>query len=200
MNFEYFAGNLTDAPALRSKEGAATARVTFTLAISDGKDAKGKEKVHFLNFTAFGTFAENLLCLNKGTRLNIQARVDSYPKEVQIDGRDVTLTMTTFIAVDGGPSMKWATVKVERNEYIQKPAVESKKEEAANGASREAEESPVELKERKATSERHLERTRRNDDEDNETPRRSSRSSRQERDSNDEPRERTRRVRPSTED
>lgn len=200
MNFEYFVGNLTDAPALRSQKGAATARTTFTLAISDGKDAKGKEKVHFLNFTAFGTFAENLLCLSKGTRLTIQARVDSYPKDVQIDGRDVTITMTTFIAVDGGPSMRWATVKVERNEYAPKPTVEAKKEEVANSNDRETEESPVELKERKATSERRSERPSRNDDEDNETPRRSSRSSRPERDSNDEPRERTRRVRPSTED
>lgn len=184
MNFQFFTGNLTDAPVLRSREGAATARVTFTLAISDGKDAKGKEKVHFLNFTAFGTFAENLLCLTKGTRLNIQARVDTYPKEVQIDGRDVTLTVTTFIAVDGGPSMKWATVKVNRNEFKPEgtPAPAAPKDEAAERPKR----SVVIVED--------------DDDEIDEAPRRSSRTERTRRNDDDEPRERTRRVRSSTED
>lgn len=193
MNFEFFTGNLTDDPILRSKEGAPTARTTFTLAVSDGKDAKGKEKVHFPNFTAFGSFAENLLSLKKGTRMNIQARVDSYVKEVQIDGKDVNLTMITYIAMDGGPSMKWASVKVVRNEFTPvvtaetKPAVENTRDEVKTSG-----------------EDRLSERSRRNVDEDSdeETPRRSSRperTRRPERDDNDEPRERTRRVRPTIE-
>lgn len=183
MNFQFFTGNLTDAPVLRSKEGAATARVTFTLAISDGKDAKGKEKVHFLNFTAFGTFAENLLCLTKGTRLNIQARVDSYPKEVQIDGRDVTLTMTSYIAIDGGPSMKWATVKVNRNDYKPEGAL-----------------APVVQKDEPAERPKRSTVVIEDNDDIDETPRRSSRPGRTVRNEGDEPRERTRRVRSSTDD
>lgn len=180
MNFQYFIGNLTDTPMLRSKEGA-TPRVTFTLAISDGKDPKGKEKVHFLNFTAFGSFAENLLCLNKGTRLCIQARVDTYPKEVQVDGRDMTITMTTFIAVDGGPSMKWATVKVNRNES---PSSDSS---AASSSPNEDTGSRVNRRSSRVTEE--------SDDNADRAPR-----ERVQRDDDDEPRERTRRVRSRSSD
>jgi single-stranded DNA-binding protein len=96
MNSETFVGNLVFPAVRRSPEGADTTRTSFRLAVSE-KSSKGKEKTHFLDFVAFGTFADNLLTVEKGTRLVIFARIDSYTKEVQIDGRTRTSPLLTAL-------------------------------------------------------------------------------------------------------
>jgi single-strand DNA-binding protein len=189
MNSETFVGNLVFPAVRRSPEGADTTRTSFRLAVSE-KSSKGKEKTHFLDFVAFGTFADNLLTVEKGTRLVIFARIDSYTKEVQIDGKDTNVTIVSFIAYDGGPSLLWTTAKVTKNGYKPNGGAEVPDKEAA----------PVTVKpERERTivdtpaATRLLQEQESGDSDPASRPGRTRRAAPQ--DSDDEPRERTRRIR-----
>lgn len=112
MQSTTFVGNLTRDPELRhSQQGKA--RATFSIAINTGEG--DNEKVHYVNFTAFGTLGENVAkSLVKGNRVIVTGRLDTYSKAVQVDGVEKNLTMTNFIANAVGPDLLWATADVQR--------------------------------------------------------------------------------------
>jgi len=112
MNTTTFVGNLTADPKLI--EGASgKMRSTFTVAVNEGQGED--EKTHFLNVTAFGTLGENLAkSLGKGQRVIVSGRVNTYKKEVEIDGETKSLTMTGFTASAAGPDLRFATAQVSK--------------------------------------------------------------------------------------
>lgn len=112
MQATTFIGNLTRDPELRhSKEGKP--RATFSVAINEGEGEY--EKTHYVNFTAFGTLGENVAkSLAKGMRVVVHGRLDTYVKQVQVDGQDKNLTMTNFIASAVGPDLRWAVADVSK--------------------------------------------------------------------------------------
>ena len=106
-------GNLTADPKLYGKKDE-TPRAVFTIAVNERpRDGEEEGKSHFLNCTAWGTLAENLVeSLGKGTRVVATGRFNTYPKEVEIDGDEVNLTMTSFTVTAIGPDLRWATADV----------------------------------------------------------------------------------------
>lgn len=107
-------GNLTAAPRLVSKRGQ-TPRTIFSIAIEDYR-GEGKESVtHFVNCTAWGTLAENAASsLDKGTRVVALARINTYEKEVEEDGEEKTLTLTSYTVTAFGPDLRWAEAEVSK--------------------------------------------------------------------------------------
>jgi len=110
MNAIHFVGNLTADPKLI--EGASgKPRATFTVAVNEGQGED--EKAHFVNVTAFGTLGENLAkSLVKGQRVIVAGRLNTYKKEVEIDGEVKNITMVNFTASAVGPDLRWARAKV----------------------------------------------------------------------------------------
>ncbi|MGC0250443.1 single-stranded DNA-binding protein [Pseudactinotalea sp. Z1748] len=107
-------GNLTDAPRLFTK--GKTPRAIFTIAENERpREGEDEGRSHFLQCTAWGTLAENLAgSLGKGTRVVASGRVNTYDKDVEIDGDDVSLTMTSFTVSAIGPDLRWAEADVTR--------------------------------------------------------------------------------------
>ena len=110
MNSISFVGNLTgDAKLIFGDSGKA--RATFSVAVNEGQGET--EKTHFVNVTAFGTLAENIAdSLSKGQRVVVVGRLNTYSKDVTIDGDEKSLTMVSFTASAIGPDLRWATAKV----------------------------------------------------------------------------------------
>lgn len=110
MNSICFVGNLTGDPKLIFGDSG-KARATFSVAVNEGQG--DTEKTHFVNVTAFGTLAENIAdSLSKGQRVVVVGRLNTYAKDVTIDGDDKSLTMVNFTASAIGPDLRWAKAKV----------------------------------------------------------------------------------------
>ena len=105
-------GNLVDAPRLFTK--GKTPRAVFTVAENERpREDEEEGRSHFLQCTAWGTLAENLAAsLDKGTRVVAAGRVNTYKKDVEIDGDEVALTMTSFTVTAIGPDLRWAEADV----------------------------------------------------------------------------------------
>lgn len=128
MNSTTFVGNLTSDPELRFSSDNKP-RATFTVAVNEGQG--DDEKTHFIGVTAFGTLGENLVdSLHKGQRVIVTGRVNTYKKPVQLDGKDVDLTMVGFTASAIGPDLRWAIAKVSK--------VVREKDDSGNGSGRDS--------------------------------------------------------------
>ena len=107
MNSISFVGNLTADPKLIFGNSG-KARATFSVAVNEGQGED--EKTHFVNVTAFGSLAENIAdSLSKGQRVVVVGRLNTYAKDVTIDGDEKSLTMVNFTASAIGPDLRWAT-------------------------------------------------------------------------------------------
>ncbi|HEX9891082.1 MAG TPA: single-stranded DNA-binding protein [Actinomycetota bacterium] len=108
-------GNLTDDPELRyTPNGAAVAN--FRVAVNRRfKDTDGQWKeaeTSFFRVNAWRTLAENSAeSLTKGSRVLVVGRLRSRSWETQ-DGQ--TRTTVEIEADEVGPSLRWATAKVEK--------------------------------------------------------------------------------------
>lgn len=107
-----FVGNLTRDPELYQSEGRKP-RATFSVAVNEGWGEK--ETTHFINVTAFGDLAENIVdSLGRGNRVIVEGRFDSYKKPVEIDGVEKEITIVSVVANSVGPDLRWARAKVTR--------------------------------------------------------------------------------------
>lgn len=107
-------GNLVADPKLFTK--GKNPRAVFTIAENE-RPREGEEegRSHFLQCTAWGTLGENLAAsLGKGNRVVATGRVNTYKKEVEIDGEALEMTMTSFTVSAIGPDLRWATAEVEK--------------------------------------------------------------------------------------
>jgi single-strand DNA-binding protein len=106
-------GNLTETPELRfTPNGAPVANfsVAVTPRVKDGDGWRDGE-TSFFRCTAWRTLAENLAELAKGTRVLVQGRLTQRSWETpEGDKRSVVEVQVE----EAGPSLRWATAKVER--------------------------------------------------------------------------------------
>ena len=108
-------GNITRDPELRFTP-AGQAVATFGMAVNRRyqKNGQWEEQTSFFNVTAWGTLGENASnSLNKGARILVSGRLEQRSWETQEgDKRSVV----EVVADEIGPSLRWATAKVEKNE------------------------------------------------------------------------------------
>jgi single-strand DNA-binding protein len=108
-------GNITRDPELRfTPSGQAVA--TFGMAVNRRyqKNGQWEEQTSFFNVTAWGTLGENASnSLNKGARILVSGRLEQRSWETQEgDKRSVV----EVVADEIGPSLRWATVAITKNE------------------------------------------------------------------------------------
>ena len=103
-----FTGNLTREPKMFD-EGSDNPRALFTLAIERPNRNGEEREAEFYDFTAYGSTALNMKSIPVGTRLNVQANIGQYKKDV---GGEYPLTMITLNANEVSPSLRWATAEV----------------------------------------------------------------------------------------
>jgi single-strand DNA-binding protein len=115
MNQTVIVGNLTDDPELRyTPNGAAVAK--FRVAVNRRyQDATGQWKdgeTSYFTINAWRTLAENVAeSLSRGSRVVVVGRLQQRSWETQ-DGDK--RTVVEIEADEIGPSLKWATAKVEK--------------------------------------------------------------------------------------
>jgi single-strand DNA-binding protein len=108
-------GNLTRDPELRfTSSGQAIA--TFGLAVNRRFQRNGawEENTSFFNITCWAQMAENAATsLGKGSRIVVTGRLEQRSYETQ--GGDKR-SVVDVVADEIGPSLRWATAEVTRNE------------------------------------------------------------------------------------
>jgi single-strand DNA-binding protein len=108
-------GNLTRDPELRFTQ-AGQAIATLGIAVSRRYQQNGEwqEKTSFFNVTAWGQLGENAASsLSKGSRTIVTGRLEQRSYETQ-DGEK--RSVVEVVADEIGPSLRWATAQVDRND------------------------------------------------------------------------------------
>ena len=110
-------GNITRDPELRfTPAGAANA--TFGLAVNrrwqDRSSGEWQEKVSFFNVVCWREMAENVSeSLGKGSRVVVTGRLEQRSWETENGEKR---SVVEIVADEVGPSLRWATAQVTRNE------------------------------------------------------------------------------------
>ena len=103
-------GNLTRDPELRFS-AAGTAILNFSVAVN--RKRGDEEETSFFDVSCFGSLAENASeCLTKGMRAVVTGRLEQQSWEKDGERK----TKVAIVADDIGPSLRWATTEVTRNE------------------------------------------------------------------------------------
>jgi single-strand DNA-binding protein len=108
-------GNLTREPELRFTQGG-QAVASFGLAVNRRYQQNGEwqEKVSFFNITAWGQLGENAASsLSKGARVIVNGRLEQREYETREGEKR---NVVEVVADEVGPSLRWATAQVERND------------------------------------------------------------------------------------
>lgn len=110
-------GNITRTPELRFTPGG-MAVAQFGLAVNrrrqDRNTQEWKEDTSFFDVVCYGTLAENVSeSVDRGSRVMVQGRLEQRSWETQ-DGDK--RSKVEVIADEVGPSLRWATAEVTRNE------------------------------------------------------------------------------------
>lgn len=106
-------GNLTRDPELRyTQSGKAT--VTVGIAVNRRYQVNGEwqEQTSYMNVVAWDQLAENIAAsLTKGARILVTGRLDIREYEAREGGKR---TAVDIVADEIGPTLRWATVTIER--------------------------------------------------------------------------------------
>lgn len=110
-------GNITRDPELRFTPGG-MAVASFGLAVNrriqNRQSQEWEERTSFFDVVSYGTLAENVSeSLQRGSRIMVQGRLEQRSWETQ-DGDK--RSKVEVIADDIGPSLRWATAEVTKNE------------------------------------------------------------------------------------
>jgi single-strand DNA-binding protein len=114
-------GNITRDPELRFTPGGQGV-ASFGVAVSRRyqQNNEWKEQTSFFDVKCWNQLAENVAAsLEKGTRVIVTGRLEQRSYEAQ-DGQKRNVVEIT--ADEVGPSLRWATAQVERNERTDTPA------------------------------------------------------------------------------
>jgi single-strand DNA-binding protein len=108
-------GNLTRDPELRfTQSGQAIATLGIAVSRRYQQNGEWQEKTSFFNITAWGQLGENAASsLSKGSRAIVTGRLEQRSYETQ-DGEK--RSVVEVVADDIGPSLRWATAQVDRND------------------------------------------------------------------------------------
>jgi single-strand DNA-binding protein len=110
-------GNLTRDPEIRYTTGGA-AKASFGVAVSrrwqNRQTQEWEEQTSFFNVVCWRDMAENVAqSLGKGSRVVVTGRLEQRSWETENgDKRSVV----EIVADEVGPSLRWATAKIDRNE------------------------------------------------------------------------------------
>src|SRR4029453_298984 len=108
-------GNITRDPELRfTQSGQAVA--SFGLAVNRRFQQNGEwqERVSFFNITCWGQLGENTASsLTKGARVIVNGRLEQREYETREGEKR---NVVEVVADEIGPSLRWATAQVERND------------------------------------------------------------------------------------
>ena len=108
-------GNVTRDPELRYTTGGRGV-ASFGMAVNRRYQVNGEwvEQTSFFNVVAWAQLAENVSeSLSKGSRVIVNGRLEQRSWETQ-DGEK--RSVIEIVADEVGPSLRWATAKIERNE------------------------------------------------------------------------------------
>ena len=108
-------GNITRDPELRFTNSGRP-QVSFGLAVNRRYQQNGEwvEQTSFFNVVAWAQLAENVSeSLAKGARVIVNGRLEQRSWETQ-DGEK--RSVIEIVADEVGPSLRWATAKIEKNE------------------------------------------------------------------------------------
>jgi single-strand DNA-binding protein len=108
-------GNLTRDPEMRFTPNGA-GQATLGLAVSrryQDRNGEWQEESGFYNVKCWGTLAENVQSLQKGTRVVVTGRLEWRQYETQ---QGEKRTVVDIVADEVGASLRWARVDVHRNE------------------------------------------------------------------------------------
>lgn len=108
-------GNLTRDPELRFTAGG-RAVATIGIAVSRRYQVNNEwqEQTSFFNIVCWGSLGENAAAsLAKGTRIVVTGRLEQRSYETQ-DGEK--RSVVEVVADEIGPSLRWATAQIDRNE------------------------------------------------------------------------------------
>ena len=110
-------GNITRDPELRYTSGGA-ANVSFGLAVNrrwqNRQTQEWEERVSFFNIVCWREMAENVTeSLGKGSRVVVSGRLEQRSWETENGEKR---SVVEVVADDVGPSLRWATAQVTRNE------------------------------------------------------------------------------------
>ena len=114
-------GNLTRDPELRFTQGG-RAIATLGMAVSRRYQVNNEwqEQTSFFNVVAWGQLGENAAStLQKGTRVLVTGRLEQRSYETQ-DGEK--RSVVEVVADEIGPSLRWATATIDRNDRRDAPA------------------------------------------------------------------------------
>lgn len=114
----YISGNLAADPEFYPARSGKKARARFTIMenipsrVEDGEDIKNSYSV-----TAFDDFAENIAeSCTRGMRVGFLCSIEQYVEEgLEKDGKETSRRITSWVARDGGPSLRWASAEVTKN-------------------------------------------------------------------------------------
>ncbi|WP_277212303.1 single-stranded DNA-binding protein [Isoptericola croceus] len=147
MNAITFVGNLTrDPEVVHSESGMARARISIALDLPPARDGQNERDPEFRNITVFGKQAENVgESLSKGDRIVVVGRSETYQRDVEIDGEDKKVTITSYVAQHIGPELRFATASPTRNpkgddQSAAKPAAKTASKPKAKAAAAPADE------------------------------------------------------------
>lgn len=110
-------GNVTREPELRYTPGG-QAKTDFGVAVNrswiDKASNERKEQTSFLNVVAWGQLGENVASsLPKGSRVIVTGRLEQRTYETQGGEKRERIEI---VADEIGPSLRWATAQIERND------------------------------------------------------------------------------------
>jgi single-strand DNA-binding protein len=108
-------GNVTREPELRYTQGG-QAVTKFGLAVNRRWQQNGewKEQVSFIDIVCWGQLGENAATsLGKGSRVIVNGRIDQRSYET---AQGEKRSAVEVVADEVGPSLRWATAQVERND------------------------------------------------------------------------------------
>lgn len=115
MNTFPFEGTLGRDPEVVANANGNGNRTRLRIAVDDYRGPDREEKTHWIDVTVFGSLGLNVAnSLKKGHRVIGAAKLDTYAREVQIDGEDKTLGMVAFVATSLGPSLRWQEADVRK--------------------------------------------------------------------------------------
>jgi len=109
-------GNVTKAPELTFTAGG-KAKASFSVAVNRRYQVNNEwqEQTSFFNVVTWGQAAENAaVTLDKGSRVIVSGRLEQRTWEDKDTGQN--RSVIEVVADDFGPSLKWATATVQRND------------------------------------------------------------------------------------
>ena len=115
-------GNVTRDPELRftpSGQGVASFGLAVNRRWQNRQTNEWEEAVSFFDVVAWGTLGENISeSLTKGTRVIVVGRLDQRSWETENGEKR---SKVEIVADEIGPSLRWATAEVSKNERLRRP-------------------------------------------------------------------------------